>query len=368
MSLSTGQGITKGTFGPLISMLFALALGILFCVVLALFLGVGSLDLISAIWTGAWGGSTAAATTLSKLTPLLLTGLSVSIAYQAGLLNIGGEGQLTLGALSAACFAISASRLPALLLMPLTVMVGALTGALWALPAIWLRQKRNIHEVVSTLLLNYVAIYLADYLVRGPLGDGSGMARTAEIPGASIWTAWWEIGTPGLTAAPVVALALACILHIWLFRTCWGYEVIACRNNPFAARSAGISVTRWQVRTFVLSGALAGLAGALEVVATHHRFYAAFSPGYGFDGITVAFLVNNVPGWTWLSAILIASLRSADKWLQLALGISPNTILVLQAALLIAVACQVRLPFKGMADWRPLFSRLFFRYSNQSKR
>lgn len=368
MSLSTSHQSTKGTFGPLISMLFALALGILFCMIFAFFLGVGSLDLISAIWTGAWGGSTAAATTLSKLTPLLLTGLSVSVAYQAGLLNIGGEGQLTLGALSAACFAISASRLPALLLMPLTVIVGALCGALWALPAIWLRQKRNIHEVVSTLLLNYVAIYLADYLVRGPLGDGSAMARTAEIPQVSIWAAWWKIGTMGLTAAPVVALTLACILHIWLFRTSWGYEVIACKNNPFAARTAGISVDRWQIRAFVLSGALAGLAGALEVVATHHRFYAAFSPGYGFDGITVAFLVNNVSGWTWLSAILIASLRSADKWLQLALGISPNTILVLQAVLLITVACQARLPNMGIADWRPMLNRLFFRSTDQPRR
>jgi len=364
MSVAKGRQIIREKLNPLISMVSALAVGILFCMVLAFFLGVGSFDLISAIWNGAWGGSNAAATTLSKATPLLLTGLSVSVAYQAGLLNIGCEGQLTLGALSAACFAISASRLPELLLMPLTVIVGALVGGLWALPAIWLRQKRNIHEVVSTLLLNYVAIYLADYLVRGPLGDGSAMARTAEIPPASIWPVWWKLGTLGLTAAPLAALILACILHIWLYRTCWGYEVIACKNNPFAARSAGIAVNRWQTRTFLLSGALAGLAGALEVVAIHHRFYAAFSPGYGFDGITVAFLVNNVPGWTWLSTILIAGLRSADKWLQLSLGISPNTILVLQAVLLIAVACQSRLPVIGIARWRTVFGRLF-RYPDQ---
>jgi simple sugar transport system permease protein len=103
-------------------------------------------------------------------------------------------------------------------------------------------------------------------------------------------------------------------------------------------------VDRWQRRIFVLSGALAGLAGALEVLAVHHRFYRAFSPGYGFDGITAAFLVKTVPGWLWLSSLLLASLRAADKWLQLVIGISPNTILVIQAVLLLAVACRWTLP------------------------
>jgi simple sugar transport system permease protein len=327
-------------------MIPALAVGICFCLILAFLLNIEPGDMLAAIWIGAWGGANEAAATLNKMTPLLLTGLAVSVAYQAGLLNIGCEGQLTLGALTAAVFALGAAPLPWPLAMPLTVLAGALVGALWAFPAIWLRNSRGIHEVISTLLLNYVAIYLADFLVRGPLGDGTSMARTAEIPSAGIWPNWWNLGTFGVTAAPLAALLLSCILHLWRYQTYWGYEATACGNNPVAAKAAGIAVGRRQAWNFLLSGALAGVAGALEVVATHHRFYAAFSPGYGFDGITVAFLVNNVPGWTWLSSLLLASLRSADKWLQISLGISPNTIIVLQAVLLISVACQAgfRLP------------------------
>lgn len=357
----------ESNLSPLFAMIPALVVGIFFCMILAFLLDMASGDLLAAIWHGAWGGANEAAATLGKVTPLLLTGLAVSVAYQAGLLNIGCEGQLTLGALAAATFALFADRLPWPLLMPLTVLTGALVGALWALPAIWLRSRRGIHEVISTLLLNYVAIYLVDYLGRGPLGDGTAMARTAEIPAASVWPVWWKLGTLGVTAAPLVALLLSFGFHLWRYQTCWGYEATACGSNPLAARSAGIAVARWQTRNFLLSGALAGLAGALEVVAVHHRFYAAFSPGYGFDGITVAFLVNNVPGWAWLSSLLLASLRSADKWLQISLGISPNTIIVLQAVLLIFVACQAGFRFSHAFGWRHMLGRIF-RYSSQIER
>jgi simple sugar transport system permease protein len=143
-----------------------------------------------------------------------------------------------------------------------------------------------------------------------------------------------------------MALFLSLALHVWVFRTYWGFEARACGANPDAARVAGVPVAHWQRRLFVLSGALAGLAGALEVGAVDHRFYAAFSPGYGFDGITVAFLVNAIPGWLWLSSLLLASLRASDKWLQLSLGVSPKTILILEGVFLLSVACQT-----GRLSW-----------------
>ena len=128
-----------------------------------------------------------------------------------------------------------------------------------------------------------------------------------------------------------------------LFRsTCWGYEIRAVGSSTTSSRAAGIPVDRWQTRLFVLSGALAGLAGALEVATVHHRFYRTFSPGYGFDGITAAFVVNASPGWLWLSGLFLASLRAADKWLQLSLQVTPNAIVIIQAVLLISVACQAR--------------------------
>lgn len=315
---------------------------------LALITGIGlgvvvlhdPLTMILAIWQGAWGSIESAAATLTKTTPLLLTGLAVAIAHRTGLLNIGCEGQLTLGALAAASVAIGGARLPSLILLPVAVASGALVGAIWAWPAVWLRQHRGVHEVISTLLLNYVAIYVAEYLVRGPLGDGSAMGRTPAVPEQAILPPLVEFGTLGITAAPIAALLLALLAQAWFSWSIWGFEATAVGSNSLAAERAGINADRWRTRLFVISGGLAGLAGAVEVLAVHHRFYAAFSPGYGFDGITVAFLVKGSPGWLWLSSLLLATLRSADKWLQLALGISPNVILILVAMLLLAVSCQ----------------------------
>jgi simple sugar transport system permease protein len=288
---------------------------------------------------GAWGSAEAALTTLNKLPPLVLTGLSVALAYQAGWLNIGCEGQLSLGALAAATLANLCGPFAGVWLRILTVAAGAVVGALWAYPAVWLRQRKGIHEVITTLLLNYVAIHGTDYLARGPLGDGSAMARTPEIPAAAVWQPFWSEGAVGLSLAPLIALGLVFAAQVWLTRTLWGYEASATGSAPMASQGAGIAVETWQRNLFLVSGALAGLAGAIEVVGVHHRFYAAFSPGYGFDGITVAFLVNNQPGWLWLSGLLMASLRAADKWLQLSLGISPNVIVVMQAVVLLTVAC-----------------------------
>jgi simple sugar transport system permease protein len=307
---------------------------------MALLAGHGPFAVVAGIWRGAWGGTGAAADTVVKLPPLLLTGLAVALAYRVGLLNIGCEGQLTLGALAAAAVGVTVGSLPGPPAVLFTLAASLAMGALWAWPAVWLKRRRGVHEVITTILLNYTAIYLADYLVRGPLGDGTAMARTPEIARSAVLGPWWQAGTQGITAAPLLALVLTFAAQFWLARTVWGYEAKTCGANPLAASMAGIGVHRWQTGVFVASGALAGLAGGLEVVAVHHRFYGAFSPGYGFDGITVAFLVNAVPGWTWLSGLLLASLRATDKWLQLMLGISPNAVFVLEAVLLLAVACR----------------------------
>ncbi len=154
-------GILPDMIDFLLPALLALAIGMLSCIVIGLISAAGPLAVISAIWQGAWGTEQAALTSITKITPLLMTALAVSVAYQARLLNIGCEGQLTVGALAGASFAIYFKSLPGPLIMVLSVMVSAIAGGLWAFPAIWLRQKRGVHEVISTLLLNYLAIYLA---------------------------------------------------------------------------------------------------------------------------------------------------------------------------------------------------------------
>jgi ABC-type uncharacterized transport system permease subunit len=313
------------------------------CALIAVLTGNHPNDLIVTIFSGAWGSAASAAATLNKVPPLLLTGLAVSIAFRVGLLNIGCEGQLTLGALATALAAQNDWGLPFPLQLFLSLACGALVGALWAAPAIWLRHRRGVHEVISTLLLNYLAIYLADYLARGPFGDGSAMGRTAEISPAAVMSPLFSVGPTGLSPAPLLALVLAFMAWIWFKRTVWGFEARTVGVNPEAAAGAGIPVRTWQWRLFLTSGALAGLAGGIEIVAVLERYYAAFSPGYGYDGITVAFLAAANPGWLWGSALLLASLRATDKWLQLALGVSPNAVFVIEAVLLLTVACQAAL-------------------------
>lgn len=298
-----------------------------------------------AVVEGSLGSPQSVAATVAKLTPLLLNGLAVALAYRAGLLNIGCEGQMTLGALAAASVASRAWEVPGVLLVPMVLIAGGLVGSLWAHPALWLRRRRNVHEVLTTLLLNSLALYLADLLVVGPLGDGTAIGRTALIA-RQAYLPEAALGR-GVTVslASLVGLLLAGAAQVWLGRTVWGFEARATGMNPAAAKAAGIDADRWQTRLFWVSGALAGLAGALEVLGVHHRFYRAFSPGYGYDGITVAFLANGSPGWLCVSGSLIAMLRSADKWLQLSLGISPGIIWIIQSILLLSVACQPRLDF-----------------------
>ncbi|MCE5335625.1 MAG: ABC transporter permease [Desulfobacteraceae bacterium] len=322
------------------TLLPAIVTGVAVCMGLGGLAGVGPLDLVETIWTGAWGGTDAAMNTLSKMTPLLLTGLSVALAYSAGLLNIGCEGQLTLGALVCATVARLAPPLPGFLLLPLALLSGALVGGVFAYPAVVLRQRRGVHEVITTLILNYIAIYACSYFVSGPLGDGTAMGRTPLIPEGARMAEIVRSGSLYLTAAPPAALLMCFAARFWLSRTVWGFEARASGSNPEAATNAGIAASKWQVGMFVVSGALAGLAGAMEVCAVHHRFYRSFSPGYGFDGLTAAFLANGAPGWLWLSTVFLASLRSADKWLQIGLNVSPNFILVVQAVLLFTVTCQ----------------------------
>jgi len=325
------------------SVLAAMAAGVLVCIGLAMAGGVGPVHLLRTIWSGSWGSLEAAASTSAKMTPLLCTGLAVAIAYRVGLLNIGCEGQLTIGALVSASFAVAAAPLPGLLLLPLTLISGALAGALWALPAVLLRQRRGVHEVISSLMLNYIAIYLCSYLVSGPLGDGTAMGRTPPIPAGAEMPQILRSGSIFLTPAPLMALIFCFGAYIWFSKTVWGFEAQAAGINFDAAVNAGISASKWQLIIFLQSGALAGLAGALEVCAVHHRFYRSFSPGYGFDGLTAAFLANGSPEWLWLSTLFLASLRSSDKWLQIELNLSPNFILVVQAVLLLSVACKSRI-------------------------
>ncbi|GIV05087.1 MAG: ABC transporter permease [Fimbriimonadales bacterium] len=274
---------------------------------------------------------------LHDMTLLLLTGLSVAVALQAGLFNIGAAGQLLVGALAAA-WAGTLSGVPERLHLPFALFVGALAGALWAFVPVWLKVRRGAHEVISTIMFNYIALYLTHWLVTEYLKDPTGdapqtavIAEAAKLPLLSqdFLSASWGLG-----------IAVLAVLGLWLtlYRTVWGYETRATGANRDAAESAGAPIARRMIEAMLLSGALAGLAGAIEVCGTQYRFFEGFPGEYGFDGIAVALLAGNHPALMPVSAWLMSALRSGAYHLHAETGAPKEIAVVVQAVLILYVA------------------------------
>lgn len=278
--------------------------------------------------------------TLHEMTPILLTGLAVALALQAGLFNIGAAGQLTVGACAAAWIGARFS-LHAPFHLPFALLAGAAAGAVWAWLPAWLKMKRGAHEVITTIMFNYLALYLTHWLVteviKDPESDApktAAIAETAQLPfiGSFLFTSWGF----------VLAVALALVLWALLFQTVWGYETRATGSNPDAAQAAGIPIHRRAITAFMLSGALAGLAGAVEVCGLHYNFFEGFPNGYGFDGIAVALLAGNHPALTIGTAYLFGALQSGTYNLHVATG-APKEIAIIMQGVLILFALSLRL-------------------------
>lgn len=318
--------------------ILSVAIGIgLIIVMLA---GGNPIETIRALVYGSFGTTANTAGTLIKTVPLLLTGLSVAVAFRAGLFNIGGEGQLYAGALGAAWIGALDLGLPTVLHLTLMLGSAAALGGFWGGIAGWLKARRGVHEVINTIMLNYIAIYAADYLVRGPLSAGRHTTRTQDILPSARLPVLWDVPPISVSWGIVLALLL-CAAFAWLlFRTPFGFDLRTVGKNPDAAESVGISSGRITVIAMVLAGAVAGLAGSLEIAGVHHTLYAQFSPGYGFDGIAVALLGRSHPLAVVPAALLFGALRTADRWLQLSAGVPKDIVIIIQAIAILAVGLQ----------------------------
>jgi len=289
---------------------------------------------------GAVGSTAALGESAVKGSVLVLTGLSVAVPFTVGLFNIGAEGQLICGALAAAV-AGSALDLPAPLLVPVCLAAAALAGGFWgALPGV-LKAARGVHEVISTILLNWVAIHLVhNWLVVGPLsartsGSAISMAGTAPIrPAAHLYRflegSRLDVGLP-------LSLAIAFAVWFFLTRTRRGFEWRATCSGAEAARSSGISTARCTVEAMALGGALAGIGGALLVLGTEHRYPGVFRTGYGFDGIAVALIGGVTAPGAALAGLFFGALRAGSTALQL-VGIHPSFAELIQGVAVLLVA------------------------------
>lgn len=320
---------------PVVSVAAALTISGLLIVIA----GANPLEAYAEMARGAVGSVGSLSTTGVRMTPILLTGLAVAISFRAGVFNVGAEGQLYLGAGLATIIALMPLGIPAPLHALLALLGGGLGGALWiAIPA-WLRAYRGVSEVVTTLMLNFVGLYLIAWLVDpviGPIGERDASYAQSPVIESS---ARLPVIIPGtsLHAGLLLGIGVAIALTILLRWTNLGFRLRMLGENVTAARFTGISASRQIIVAMLLSGAIAGLAGAGEVLGLRLRLFDRFSPGYGYDGIAVALLANSSPPAVVLSSAFFGALRAGANAMQQKTGIETSLILIVQALTILFV-------------------------------
>ncbi len=290
----------------------------------------------NALLEGAFGSADSWSEVGVKTCPLLLTGLAIAVSFQAGVWNIGVEGQLLVGALAMAALGRHELPLSQAGALAFCLAAGAAGGALWAGLAGVLKLRRNVNEVISTIMLNFVALELISYLVQGPLMEAAGRYPQSDALASSLWMPRLFAGHR-VHAGLLVALACAAATSVLLYRTVAGYEMRAAGLNPVAARLAGIRVERRLLFALIVSGGLSGLAGAIEVSAVTHRLYEHFSPGWGFTAIAVGLLGRLSPAGVVLAAFLFGALDAGSNAMQRVAGISSVLVAIIQALVVLAL-------------------------------
>lgn len=332
---------------PALAVLTALAVG----AVLMLIFGDNPIAAYKGLLQGAFGSARGWSSTIRKMTPLILTGLSVSVAFKAGLFNIGASGQFIMGTVAAVAVGVNFEGLPAAIHLPLALAAGIAGGAFWGfIPGI-LKVTTGAHEVIVTIMLNYVASLFASWTVYaggtqgqtpGPLWDRTAgpISETADVfPSARIP---WIFAEPYRIHWGVVLAILTAVLFWWIiYKTTLGFELRTVGLNPKAAKYAGVRVGWIVVLAMILAGGLAGLAGGIETLGLNHKFAPEFTGAVGFDGITVALLGQTHPFGVVLAAFLMGALDAGATKMQFDSGVAVDIIQVIQALVLAFVAAPL---------------------------
>jgi len=316
--------------------LFSIILALLVGAIIVFFLGNSPVEAYGALLSGAFGSVRSIAGTLTKTVPLIFTGLAVAIAFRCGLFNIGAEGQLYVGSIAGAIVGLSLPFLPAVILLPLSILSGMLVGFLWGGIPGFLKARFQTHEVIVTVMLNYVAIFLTSYLVNYPFKSDGMVAQTDMLPSAAQLPK--IIQKTQLSAGLFIAIAAVFLVYWFLWKTSWGYEIRAVGENPSAAEAGGIGRKKNTFLAMALSGSIASLAGITHVHGIYGRFIEGYSPGFGFTGIAVAVLGRNHPFGVVLSAILFGALDAGALRMDRTTEISSDLVIVIQGLVILFVA------------------------------
>lgn len=301
---------------------------------------VNPVEAYTALVRGAFGNPDAIGTSLGRAIPLALAGLGVAFAFRCGMWNVGAEGQIYMGGLFSVLVGLYVTGLPPFIHITLTLLAGFVGGALWAGIAGYLKAKHGVNEIVTTLMLNYIAIYTVGGLVRGPL---------RESPSSENWTARIAesarlplIITEGrISSGIIVAILAAVLLYILLWRTPFGYQVRTVGSNKVAARHAGMNTVRTQILAMLISGGLAGLAGACEIAGAQYRLRSGFLVNYGYDAIAVAMLGQLNPLAVLISGILFGGLRAGAGTMQRMVNLPSSLVFVVQGAVVLMVISTI---------------------------
>lgn len=328
----------------------------LLAIAVALLIGAGLILLFGydlglafgSLFRGAFGSMYGFSQTLLKTTPLLFTGLAVAVAFRAGLFNIGAEGQLYWGALAAALVALWFDGAPTVVAVGAALIAGAAAGALWgALPG-FLKARTGAHEVITSIMLNSVAILGTNHLSATYFKAPGAVDQTERIPVAAVMPE--IIGGSGLTVGILIGIVVVAAVHWFFTRTSLGYDFQAVGHNSGAAEYGGVSSKRIMVLAMSFGGMMAGLSGAVIVVSLLSRFVSNFSPGYGFTGIAVAVLGRGKPWGVLLAAFLFGALDSGGMTMQLFARIPNDLTTVVQGLVILLVAAPAAL--RVLMRWR----------------
>jgi simple sugar transport system permease protein len=334
----------RGLFLPVGAIIMAFLIGAIFI----LAIGKNPIAAYFALFQGAFGGVYAIGETLEATTPLIFTGLAVAFAFRAKMFNIGAEGQFLIGALAATWVGINVS-LPGPIHIVVTLLAGFIVGGLWGGFAGFLKAVRGVNEVISTIMLNFIAMFFIDYMVTGPMKEESALniPQTAKVLETAQLA---KILPPSrLSAGILIALLAAAVVWWLLWKTTTGYEVRATGLNPFAAEYGGIRPHFNMFFSMLISGGLAGLGGAIIISGLFLRYQQGFAPGYGFTAIAVSLVGMNNPPGVVLSALLFATLSTGARGMQNVAGVPQDTVLIIQALVIFFVAAPQIVQW--LPDW-----------------
>ena len=326
---------------PVFATLAALGVG----AVILLFLGVNPIEAYKALFEGAFGSPNALAETIVKATPLLLVAIGICISFRGDVINIGGDGQMIIGALLATWVGLSLTGLYGWFVILLAMMAGFLGGAIWGGIPGYLKAYFNVNEILSTVMMNAIAVQLMNFLLRGPMIDPSQAELASKIPQTARLLEFFRLPRlvpTRLHLGALIAVVLAILVYILLWRTTLGYRIRAVGQNPHAARYAGINVQRFIVLALLLSGAFAGLAGTNQVFGVNYRMItdgssSGFTGGAGFNGIVVALFGQLHPLWSIPASVLFGGLLVGANSMQRAVQVPSAFVTVLNGLVVIFV-------------------------------